>query len=324
VPTALVTGITGQDGSYLAERLLGEGWTVHGTVRPGEELPEYVVSLDGSLVLHEVDLRDIDRLQQLLRDTTPQEVYNLAGVSSVGLSWQQPVLTAQVNAMAVSALLDAVQRLQEAAGHRVRFLQASSAELFAGAATSPQDETTAITPRSPYGAAKAHAHHLCQLYRAVDVHASTVVLYNHESPRRPDSFVTRKITKTVAAIADENADELVLGNLSPRRDWGWAPEYVDAMVRAVRHDTPDDFVVATGVGHSVADFVAAAFARVGIADWQQYVRTDAAFTRSVVPVDLVGNASKAADLLGWRPLVGFTELVGRMVDADRSSASASA
>jgi GDPmannose 4,6-dehydratase len=319
VPVALITGITGQDGSYLAERLVDEGWTVHGTVRPGEDLPGYIVSLSAALVLHEVDLLETDRLEQLILDTAPAEIYNLAGVSSVGLSWQQPVLTAQVNAVAISALLDAVQRLQEASGHRVRFLQASSAELFAGATTSPQDERTAIMPRSPYGAAKAHAHHLCQLYRGVDVHASTVVLYNHESPRRPDSFVTRKITKTVAAIADGRADELVLGNLTPRRDWGWAPEYVDAMVRALRHDTPDDFVIATGVGHSVADFVAAAFARVGITDWQPYVRTDAAFSRSIDPVDLVGEASKAAGLLGWRPVVGFAELVGRMVDADRSS-----
>lgn len=317
MPSALITGITGQDGSYLAERLVGERWTVHGTVRPGEEVPEHVLSLGAAVVLHEVDLRDTDRLDQLLVDTSPAEVYNLAGVSSVGLSWEQPVVTAQVNAVAVSALLDAVQRLQEASGDRVRFLQASSAELFAGAASSPQDETTAITPRSPYGAAKAHAHHLCQLYRGVGVHSSTVVLYNHESPRRPDSFVTRKITKTVAAIADGNARELVLGNLTPRRDWGWAPEYVEAMVRAIRHDTPDDFVIATGVGHSVAEFVAAAFARVGITDWQPYVRTDAAYFRSVDPVDLVGNAGKAADLLGWRPVVGFAELVGRMVDADR-------
>jgi GDPmannose 4,6-dehydratase len=322
VPVALITGLTGQDGSYLAERLVAEGWIVHGTVRPGDELPDYVVSLGAALVLHEVDLCDTKRLEQLLLETAPAEIYNLAGVSSVGLSWQQPVLTAEVNAIAVSALLEGVQRLQEAAGHRVRFLQASSAELFAGATSSPQDETTAITPRSPYGAAKAHAHHLCQLYRGVDVHASTVILYNHESPRRPDSFVTRKITKTVAAIADGTADELVLGNLTPRRDWGWAPEYVDAMIRALRHDTPDDFVVATGVGHSVADFVAAAFVRVGITDWQPYVRTDAAFSRSVDPVELVGNAGKAADLLGWRPVVGFTELVGRMVDADRVRARA--
>jgi GDPmannose 4,6-dehydratase len=322
VPVALITGICGQDGSYLAERLVEDGWTVHGTVRPGEDVPPYVRALGPEVLLHELDLRDTGRLEQLLLDAVPAEVYNLAGVSSVGLSWQEPVLTAQVNAIAVSALLKAVQRLQEAAGHRVRFLQASSAEIFAGATSSPQDETTAITPRSPYGAAKAHAHHLCQLYRSDDVHASTVVLYNHESPRRPDSFVTRKITKTVAAIIDGRADELVLGNLSPRRDWGWAPEYVDAMVRAVRHASPDDFVVATGVGHSVADFVAAAFARVGITDWQAYVRTDASFARSVDPVDLVGNASKAADLLGWRPVVGFAELVGRMVDADQLRARA--
>jgi GDPmannose 4,6-dehydratase len=175
-----------------------------------------------------------------------------------------------------------------------------------------------VAPRSPYGASKAFAHHLCQLFRGVGVHAATVILYNHESPRRPPSFVTCKITSTVAAIADGRADELVLGNLEPRRDWGWAPDYVDAMVRAVRHEEPDEFVVATGVGHSIADFVAAAFARVGIEDWQAHVRTDPAFSRAVDPVELVGDAGNAARLLGWRPQVGFADLVGRMVDADRA------
>lgn len=318
VPAALVTGVTGQDGSYLAEQLVAEGWLVHGTVRLGEAVPTYVAALGDALVLHELDLRDAERLTALLTDAQPDEVYNLAGISSVTQSWQQPVLTAQVNGVAVAGLLEGVRALQEHLGRRVRLLQASSAELFAGSKSAPQDETTAVTPRSPYGASKALAHHLCQVYRSVDVHAATVVLYNHESPRRPASFVTRKIAQTVAAIGDGAAQDLVLGNLSPRRDWGWAPEYVDAMVRAVRHDQPDDFVVATGVGHSVEEFVAAAFAHVGIEDWRPLVRTDSAFARSVDPVELVGDPSKAARVLGWRPRVGFAEIVGRMVDADRA------
>jgi GDPmannose 4,6-dehydratase len=318
VPVALVTGITGQDGGYLTERLVADGWQVHGTVRPGEEIPAHLTALGDAVHLHDVDLRDLDRLGAVLTQAAPSEVYNLAGISSVGESWQQPVLAAQVNGVAVAGLLEAVRATQERTGQQVRFLQASSAELFAGATCAPQDETTPITPGSPYGASKAFAHHLCQLYRGKDVHATTVILFNHESPRRPTSFVTRKITSTVAAIADGRADELVLGNLTPRRDWGWAPEYVDAMVRAVRHEVPDDFVVATGVGHSVADLVQAAFAHVGISDWEQHLRSDPAFSRSVDPVELVGNARKAAEVLGWVPQVSFTELVGRMVDADRA------
>ncbi len=318
MPSALVTGVTGQDGGYLAERLVADGWQVHGTSLHGERVPDHLVALGESVVVHELDLRDVDRLCALLDLARPDEVYNLAGISSVAVSWQQPVLTSQVNGVAVAGLLEGVRASQERTGRRIRVLQASSAELFAGSRSAPQDESTAITPRSPYGASKAYAHHLCQLFRGVGVHASTVVLYNHESPRRPDSFVTRKITKTVAAIADGQDVQLVLGNLTPRRDWGWAPEYVDAMIRAVRYKEPDDFVVATGVGHSVADFVAAAFARVGIEDWHAHVRTDPAFARSVDPVELVGDSSKAADVLGWRPQVHFRELVGRMVDADRS------
>lgn len=318
MPTALITGVTGQDGGYLAEQLAAEGWQIHGTVRPGEEVPAHLRLLGDAVVLHDLDLRDTTGLELLLEQSCPVEVYNLAGISSVGQSWQEPVLTSQVNGVAVASLLEGVRRLQERTGVPVRVLQASSAELFAGSSSVPQDESTPISPRSPYGASKAYAHHLCQLFRGVGVHASTAVLYNHESPRRPDSFVTRKITKTVAAIADGRAHGLVLGNLAPRRDWGWAPEYVDAMVRVARHDVPDDFVIATGIGHSVADFVAAAFARVGIQNWQSMVSTDPQFSRTVDPVELVGDASKAADVLGWRPAVGFTELVGMMVDADRA------
>lgn len=324
MPAALVTGITGQDGGYLAEMLVEEGWLVHGTVREGEEVPLHLTALGDAVRLHELDLRDTVGVERLLSLTEPAEVYNLAGVSSVGQSWQDPVLTSLVNGAAVAALLEGVRQLQERTGSAVRLLQASSAELFAGTTVVPQNESTPICPRSPYGASKAYAHHLCQLFREVGVHASTAVLYNHESPRRPDTFVTRKITKTVAQIADGRASELVLGNLTPRRDWGWAPEYVEAMVRIARHEAPDDFVLATGVGHTVAEFVAAAFARVGIADWQRLVRTDPAFTRTADPVNLVGDAGKAARVLGWRPQVAFEDVVGRMVDADRRTGGAAA
>lgn len=317
MPVAFVTGVTGQDGSYLAEQLTATGWQVHGTVRPGERIPGYVADLGDAVLLHELDLRDIRRLRTLLLASRATEVYNLAGVSSVAESWNEPVLTAEVNGVAVAALLQGVRELQDQLGTTVRFLQASSAELFAGSATAPQDESTAIFPRSPYGAAKAFGHHLVNVFRGTGLHVASVILYNHESPRRPDSFVTKKIAKTVAAIADGATAELALGNLEPRRDWGWAPEYVDAMVRAVRHDVADDYVIATGVGHSVADFVDAAFAHVGIHDWSHLVRTDAAFVRAVDPVDLVGDASKARACLGWQARAGLAEIVGRMIDAER-------
>jgi GDPmannose 4,6-dehydratase len=216
----------------------------------------------------------------------------------------------------VARLLQLAWELQERSGRAVRLVQASSGEVFAGAQAAPQDESTPLSPQSPYGASKAFAHTLVQVFRSRGMHASNAILYNHESPRRPTSFVTRKITSTVAAITEGRTDRLVLGNLDARRDWGWAPEYVDAMVRMARADEPDDYVVATGVSHTVADFVAAAFARVGIEDWQRYVTTDPAFVRPMDAVELRGDARRARERLGWQPQVGFAELVGRMVEAD--------
>ncbi len=314
--TALITGITGQDGGYLAEQLLGEGAVVHGLVRPGESLSAPLAGLAERVTLHPLDLTDGDSLGRVLQDTAPDEVYNLAGVSSVGFSWDDPVLTSQVNGVFVARLLQLLWEQQERSGRAVSLVQASSAEIFAGTTTSPQREDTPVSPRSPYGATKAFAHGMVQVFRARGMHASNAVLYNHESPRRPTSFVTRKITSTVAAIAEGRASALVLGNLDARRDWGWAPEYVDAMVRLARHSEGADVLVATGVSHTVADFVAAAFARVGIEDWQGLVSTDPAFVRPVDAVELVGDPSRARELLGWEPEVGFEELVGRMVDAD--------
>jgi GDPmannose 4,6-dehydratase len=312
VTTALITGITGQDGGYLAEQLLAEGVEVHGLVRRGEQPPGHLTGC----ALHEVDVLDGEALPAAVRDIAPDEVYNLVGLTSVAQSWQDPVLAAELNGVVVARLLHALWSLREDTGRQVRLVQASSAEIFAGATSAPQDESTPLSPRSPYGSSKAFAHTLVQVFRGRGLHAVNAVLYNHESPRRPPTFVTRKITSTAAAIAAGRASELVLGNLDARRDWGWAPEYVDAMVRAVRHDEPDDYVIATGVARTVAEFVEAAFTRAGLTDWQRYVRVDPQFVRPVDAVELAGDATKARNVLGWRPQVDFAELVGRMVDAD--------
>jgi GDPmannose 4,6-dehydratase len=321
VRSALITGITGQDGGYLAEQLVSQGATVHGALRPGEQAPDHLGDLGSGVTLHEVELSDDGALAGLLEQAAPEAVFNLAGVSSVALSWSEPVLTAQVNGVLVARLLDLMWRRQERTGEQVRFVQASSAEIFAGAVTAPQDEQTPLSPRSPYGASKAFAHQLVQVFRERGMHASNAILYNHESPRRPTSFVTRKITSTVAAIAVGRADQLVLGNLDARRDWGWAPEYVEALVKMAGQDAPGDYVVATGRSRSVEDFVAAAFQRVGLDDWQRHVRVDATFARPSDAVELVGRADRARQLLGWEPRVGFTDVVGRMVDADVAALS---
>jgi GDPmannose 4,6-dehydratase len=306
---AFVTGISGQDGTYLAERLLEDGVEVHGLVFSADDPSPFVPA---GAVLHEGDLTDVEATAALLRRLAPDQVYNLAAISSVARSWEEPDVAARINSEAALGLLDAVASLQ----HEARFVQASSAEIFGEPASSPQDESTPIAPVNPYGAAKASVHAAVGARRAAGLHATSLILYNHESPRRPTRFVTRKITSTVAAIARGEADELVLGNLDARRDWGWAPDYVDAMVRAAGADAADDYVVATGASHSVRDFVAAAFTRAGIADWEPLVRTDPAFVRPVDAAELVGDASRLRTRLGWAPTVGFEELVGWMVDAD--------
>ena len=310
---ALVTGATGQDGSYLVERLLAEGHEVHGLVRSddlGGAIPE-------GLVVHEVDLGTAPAVLAALVDRVgPDELYNLGGISSVARSWEDPLLTTRVNGVAALTLMDAARRLQERRGREVRVLQPSSAEIFGEPAHSPQDEETAIRPVSPYGAAKAFAHHVAAVERSRGLFTATVILYNHESPRRPATFVTRKITSTVAAIAAGRADRLTLGNLDARRDWGWAPDYVDAMVRAVRHDQPGDYVVATGHAHSVRDFVAAAFAHAGVERWERLVDVDPSLLRPADPGLLVGDPPRAREVLGWRPTVGFQDLVGHLVDAE--------
>jgi GDPmannose 4,6-dehydratase len=314
VTRALVTGISGQDGSYLAERLLADGVEVHALHHAAEAAPPPYCPAD--VVLHVGDVTDHEATARLLLDLAPDEVYNLAAVSSVARSWEEPELVAAVNGAAAVALMESAWRVQEATGHPVGFLQASSAEIFGQPTTHPQDEHTPVRPTNPYGAAKAEAHARVATVRERGLHATSVVLYNHESPRRPPQFVTRKITSTVAAIATGRADRLVLGNLDARRDWGWAPDYVDAMVRAVRAPEAQDFVVATGVSHSVRDFVETAFARVGITDWEPLVGSDPALVRPVDAAELRGDATRARTVLGWTPGVGFPDLVARMVDAD--------
>jgi GDPmannose 4,6-dehydratase len=313
--TALITGVSGQDGGYLAERLLAEGARVHGLVRSAEDAAPVVAALPG-LSLHVGDLNEVDSVTRLIRRLAPDEIYNLAGISSVAQSWAEPIATGRVSGLAAAGLLQAAWEFGESTGRKVRVVQASSAEIFGSPDVTPQTESTPIAPITPYGAAKAYAHHMVQVYRSRGLHAVSAVLYNHESPRRPTTFVTRKITQGVARIARGEQTELRMGNLDAHRDWGWAPDYVDAMIRAGRHDHPDDYIVATGQSHSVWDFVAAAFSRAGIDDFEKYIRIDPAFVRPVDAVDLTGDASRARHQLGWKPTVTFAELVGRMVDAD--------
>jgi GDPmannose 4,6-dehydratase len=318
VPRAFVTGILGQDGGYLAERLLAEGTEVHGLVRPGDDdAVRDMQSRARGVVLHQGDLGDADRLAQLVVDVRPDEIYNLAGISSVAYSWQEPVLTAQLNGVAAAVVLEAAWRLQEDSGRRVACLQPSSAEIFGSAAVSPQDESTPVRPVSPYGAAKAYAHHMAGVYRRRGLHVATCIMFNHESPRRPLAFVTRKITAGAARIGAQGGGVIRLGNLDACRDWGWAPDYVDAMVRAVRAQTAGEYVVATGETHTVAEFAEAALRRAGLGDhWREHVEVDAELLRPSDAPTFVGDAGKARRELGWEPTVRFEELVGRMVDHD--------
>jgi GDPmannose 4,6-dehydratase len=306
---ALITGVNGQDGSYLVERLIAEGVEVH-TLDLSSEAP-----LPG-VETHVADLADIDGSRALVFDLAPDEIYNLAAISSVARSWEEPDLTARVNGLAAAGLLESARLSQERTGRPCRFVQASSAEMFGVPARSPQDEETPIRPVNPYGAAKAFAHLTVGVYRGRGLHAVSLVLYNHESPRRPTQFVTRKITSGVAAVAAGKADRLTLGNLAATRDWGWAPDYVDAMVLAARADAPRDYVVATGESHSVEEFVAQAFRSAGIEDWKPYVEVSDHLLRPVDATHLAGDATRIRTELGWRPTVGFEEIVHRMVQAD--------
>lgn len=314
---ALITGATGQDGSYLVEQLLAEGADVHALVRAADVVDGGAASaLPADVTQHVGDLAEGGSLEGLVAAVEPTEIYNLGGLSSVALSWQEPALTAHVSGVAVGHLLKAAHDLQERSGRRVRFVQASSAEIFGRTSRVPQDETTPVRPLTPYGAAKAYAHHLVGVYRARGLHACSCILYNHESPRRPETFVTRKITMGAARIAAGTQAALAMGNLDVRRDWGWAPDYVAAMALAARADTARDYVIATGVSHSVRDFVATAFRAAGIEDWEARVTLDPRFARPSDAPELVGDSGRARRMLGWQPQVEFDEIVARMVRHD--------
>lgn len=316
--TALVTGAGGQDGTLLARELNSAGWRAVAVVAPGGMAHPNVLELSqlSDVLLRELDLSDPENCRELIADVRPDAVFHLAGVSSVGASWESPVETARINALASTALMAEALELTNRDGHVVRFVNASSGEIFAGAGTSPQDESTRIAPVSPYGATKAMAHTMGIALRSRGLQLSNAILFNHESPLRSTSFVTRKIASGVAAIAAGKQDSLRLGNLEARRDWGWAPDYVDCMIRMATHDTADDFVVASGVAHSVRDFVAAAFAAAGIEDWEDRVEVDPGLVRPADPVELVGDATKAREQLGWKPTKSFGQLVTAMVDFD--------
>ena len=310
---ALVTGITGQDGSYLAELLLEKGYEVFGmTRRASTENVERIAHLTDRIALIQGDLLDPHSLVSALRTAEPAEVYNLAAQSFVPTSWNQPVLTAEFTAVGVTRLLEAVRTVDP----NIRFYQASSSEMYGKVREVPQREQTPFHPRSPYGVAKAYGHYITVNYReSYGLFAVAGILFNHESPRRGLEFVTRKISDGVARIKLGLADELRLGNLDSERDWGFAGDYVDAMWQMLRRDEPDDYVVAMGETHSVREFAEIAFGRAGL-DWQQYVKTDPEFLRPAEVDQLVGDPSKAKNELGWEPKHSFRELVEMMVDAD--------
>jgi GDPmannose 4,6-dehydratase len=312
--SAIITGITGQDGSYLAEWLLEQGYKVHGIVRRSSaENFERIAHLVGRIELHQADLLDQLSLIDVLRRVRPQEVYNLAAMSFVPTSWQQPVLTGEFTALGVTRVLEAI-RLLDPQG--IRFYQASSSEMFGKVREVPQTETTPFHPRSPYGVAKVYGHYITVNYReSYGMFCSSGILFNHESPRRGLEFVTRKVTNGVAKIKLGLAKELRLGNLDASRDWGYAGDYVTAMWMMLQQDYPKDYVIATGETHTVKELVEFAFAHVDL-NWEKYVVQEPSLIRPAEVDRLIGDASLARRELGWQPRVGFQDLVRLMVDAD--------
>jgi GDPmannose 4,6-dehydratase len=318
---ALITGITGQDGSYLAELLLEQGYEVIGMVRrqstPNVSRIEHLLD---RITLKPADLLDQLSLLRLIDDVRPHEVYNLAAMSFVPASWDQPMLTGEFNSQGVTRLLDAIRRVDPS----IRFYQASSSEMFGKVRQVPQNEQTPFYPRSPYGVSKVFAHYITVNYReSYKLFAVSGMLFNHESPRRGLEFVTRKVSDGVARIKLGLADTLPLGNLDAHRDWGFAGDYVRAMWMMLQQDTPEDYVVATGVSHSVKELVEIAFGRAGL-DWQKYVRVEPSLLRPAEVDHLLGDASKARAQLGWSPRVEFKQLIEMMVDADLARLSAAA
>jgi GDPmannose 4,6-dehydratase len=310
---ALITGIGGQDGSLLAELLLEQGYEVVGVVRPGAEHYENLAAVEDGVELYEADLLNQASLAQALRAARPTEVYNLAAPSFVPASWAEPVQTAEFAAVGATSLLEALRHVDPS----IRFYQASSSEIFGDPVETPQTETTPLAPVTPYGVAKAYAHFSARSYRhRYGLFTCSGILYNHESPRRPLEFLPRKVSHGAAAISLGLQDELVLGDLDARRDWGYAGDYVRAMWLMLQQDEPDDYVIASGEDHSVRDLAECAFAHLGL-DWSAHVRVDPALERGSAELHrLVGNAGKARRRLGWAPELDFTQLVHLMVDAD--------
>jgi len=318
---AIITGITGQDGSYLAELLLEKGYEVYGMVRRSSAPNLWRIQhLLDRVTLKPADLLDQLSLIRLIDDVRPRELYNLAAMSFVPASWDQPMLTGEYNSQGVTRLLDAVRRVDPS----IRFYQASSSEMFGKVRETPQRETTPFYPRSPYGVSKVFAHYITVNYReSYNLFAVSGMLFNHESPRRGLEFVTRKVTDGVARIKRGMADTLSIGNLDAQRDWGFAGDYVRAMWLMLQQDEPDDYVIATGVSHSVRQLIEIAFAHVGL-DWQKHVRVDPALLRPAEVEHLRGDSSKARRALGWSPHVSFEQLVEMMVDADLARVAAGA
>ncbi len=321
---ALVTGITGQDGSYLAELLLGKGYEVHGLVRRSStfstERIDHIYQdpheTNARLHLHYADLTDGNGLSRLIRQIRPTEVYNLGAQSHVRVSFDQPIYTAETTGVGCLRLLEAVRDYQEQSGYQIRYYQASSSEQFGKVVETPQRETTPFYPRSPYGVAKVYAHWTTVNYReSYDLHASCGILFNHESPRRGETFVTRKITRAAGRIKLGLQDKLYLGNLDAKRDWGFAGDFVEAMWLMLQQDEPDDYVVATGETHSVRALCERAFGRLEL-DYNDFVEIDPRYFRPAEVDLLLGDATKAREKLGWQPRVGFGQLVDMMVDHD--------
>ena len=321
---ALITGITGQDGSYLAEFLLDKGYEVHGLVRRSstfgtqriEHLYRDIHEVHRPLTLHHGDMADGNGLARLIREIRPTEVYNLAAQSHVRVSFDQPTYTADVTAVGTLRLLEAIRDLQDAVGYQIRFYQASSSEMYGKVVETPQRETTPFYPRSPYGVAKVYGHWITVNYReSYGLHASCGILFNHESPRRGETFVTRKITRAATRIKLGLQDKLYLGNLDAQRDWGYAGDYVEAMWLMLQQDEPDDYVIATNETHSVREFCEKAFGRLGL-DAREFIDIDPRYFRPAEVDLLLGDSRKAREKLGWTPRTSFDDLVTMMVDAD--------
>jgi GDPmannose 4,6-dehydratase len=310
---ALITGVTGQDGSYLAELLLDKDYEVHGLVRGStDQRFERLAPFQDRLTLHAADLLDESSLLNVISASSPDEVYNLAAMSSVSQSWNLAVATAEYTAVGVTRLLEAIRK----AAPEARFYQASSSEMFGRAVETPQSERTAFYPRSPYGVAKVYGHFITINYReSFNIHGSSGILFNHESPRRGPDFVTRRITSGAASIKLGLADKLTLGNLDARRDWGYAKEYVEAMWLMLQQEVADDYVIGTGVVHPVRDVAEQAFAHLDL-DFSDYVEFDTSLARPADIEEVVADASKARKVLGWEPRVSFEEVIAMMVDAD--------